>query len=108
MLGERPCRTLGDVTTSAICCGCSSRPLHFGVQRIKAQVNVLAVEYPGYGLCPGGQADEMSVIANARLAFRFTTEVLHFPAEDIIVLGRSVGSGREPQSYNEEGPCEDS
>lgn len=61
--------------------------------RMQFQVNVLAVEYPGYGICPGGQADEMSVIANARLAFRFATEVLEFPTEDIIVVGRSVGSG---------------
>jgi len=61
--------------------------------RMQFQVNVLAVEYPGYGICPGGQADEESVIANARLAFRFATEVLKFPSEDIIILGRSVGSG---------------
>lgn len=61
--------------------------------RMQFQVNVLAVEYPGYGICPGGQADELSVTENARLAFRFTTEVLQFPAEDIIILGRSVGSG---------------
>ncbi|CAJ1344474.1 unnamed protein product [Effrenium voratum] len=61
--------------------------------RMQFQVNVLAVEYPGYGMCGGGQADEMSVIENARLAFRFITEVLCFPSEDIIILGRSVGSG---------------
>lgn len=61
--------------------------------RMQFQVNVLAVEYPGYGICPGGQADEVSVIENAKLAFRFVTEVLRYPSEDIIVLGRSVGSG---------------
>mmetsp|Transcript_60333 Transcript_60333/g.112733 ORF Transcript_60333/g.112733 Transcript_60333/m.112733 type:complete len:494 (+) Transcript_60333:161-1642(+) len=61
--------------------------------RMQFQVNVIAVEYPGYGICPGGQADEMSVLANAQLAFRFVTEVLGYPPEDIIVLGRSVGSG---------------
>lgn len=61
--------------------------------RLQFQVNVLAVEYPGYGLCPGGQADEDSVIANAVLAYRFITQVLNFPPEDIIVVGRSIGSG---------------
>ncbi|CAE8617447.1 unnamed protein product, partial [Polarella glacialis] len=57
------------------------------------QVHVLAVEYPGYGLCPGGQATEESVIENARLAFRFLTQVLMFPQEDIIIIGRSIGCG---------------
>lgn len=60
--------------------------------RLQFQVNVLAVEYPGYGLCPG-QADEESVIANALLCYRFATSVLGFLPEDIIVIGRSIGSG---------------
>eukprot|EP00930_Biecheleria_cincta_P013050 TRINITY_DN11831_c0_g1_i1.p1 TRINITY_DN11831_c0_g1~~TRINITY_DN11831_c0_g1_i1.p1 ORF type:complete len:558 (+),score=78.03 TRINITY_DN11831_c0_g1_i1:48-1721(+) len=61
--------------------------------RMQFQVNVLAVEYPGYGLCPGGQADEDSVVANALLGYRFITQVLNFQPEDIIVIGRSIGSG---------------
>eukprot|EP00440_Ansanella_granifera_P003202 gb/GFBE01003488.1/.p1 GENE.gb/GFBE01003488.1/~~gb/GFBE01003488.1/.p1 ORF type:complete len:576 (+),score=80.64 gb/GFBE01003488.1/:1-1728(+) len=70
------------------------RCYHFcNMLRLQFQVNVLAVEYPGYGVCPGGQADEESVIENARLAYRFITEVMQFPPEDIIVIGRSVGSG---------------
>lgn len=67
----------------------------FIVCTLGLQVNVLAVEYPGYGICPGGQvqvlvranlcllqvilwfeADELSVTENARLAFRFTTEAI--------------------------------
>lgn len=66
---------------------------HFcNMLRLQFQVNVLAVEYPGYGLCPG-QPDEESVSANAFLGYRCATTVLGFPPEDIIVIGRSIGSG---------------
>lgn len=56
-------------------------------------MHVLAVEYPGYGLCPGGQADGESVTENARVAFRFIREVLKWPLDGILVLGRSIGTG---------------
>lgn len=66
---------------------------HFcNMLRLQFQVNVLAVEYPGYGLCPG-RPDEESVTANALLGYRCATTVLGFPPEDIIVIGRSIGSG---------------
>lgn len=55
-------------------------------------VHVLAVEYPGYGVCPG-RADEESVTENARLALRFLTKVLEWPLDSILVFGRSVGCG---------------
>jgi len=70
------------------------RCYHFcNMLRLQFQVNVLAVEYPGYGICSGGQADEESVIANALLGFRFITQVLKFQSEDVILVGRSIGSG---------------
>ena len=59
----------------------------------KLQVNILAVEYPGYGLCGGGQANPDSVTANARLGLRFLKEVLGFDSDEIIILGRSIGCG---------------
>jgi len=55
------------------------------------EVHVLVVEYPGYGLCPGESSEE-TLWAAADAAFRFIEKVLHWPAEDIIVLGRSLGS----------------
>jgi len=57
------------------------------------QAHVFAVEYPGYGICPGGQADEQSSTQNALSAFRFVREILNWPLDDIIILGRSVGTG---------------
>eukprot|EP00747_Dinoflagellata_sp_TGD_P178908 gnl/TRDRNA2_/TRDRNA2_28801_c0_seq1.p1 gnl/TRDRNA2_/TRDRNA2_28801_c0~~gnl/TRDRNA2_/TRDRNA2_28801_c0_seq1.p1 ORF type:complete len:557 (-),score=88.83 gnl/TRDRNA2_/TRDRNA2_28801_c0_seq1:84-1598(-) len=61
--------------------------------REQFQAHVLAVEYPGYGLCPGPQADEASVTDNAFVAFRFAREVLNWPLDGILLLGRSIGTG---------------
>lgn len=61
--------------------------------RFQFQVHVLAVEYPGYGICPGGQATEEKVIENARLALRFIAEVLKWQMDEVIVFGRSIGCG---------------
>lgn len=61
--------------------------------RAQFQVHVFAVEYPGYGICPGGQSDETSVTENAFVAFRFIYEVLKWPLDSIIIMGRSIGCG---------------
>uniref|UniRef100_A0A7S1WVY3 Serine aminopeptidase S33 domain-containing protein n=1 Tax=Alexandrium catenella TaxID=2925 RepID=A0A7S1WVY3_ALECA len=56
-------------------------------------VHVLAAEYPGYGICPGGQCDERGATESASTAFRFASEVLRWPVQHILVAGRSVGCG---------------
>jgi len=61
--------------------------------RAQFQVHVLAVEYPGYGICPGGPCDEHRVTENAFVAFRFVREVLCWPLDSILILGRSIGCG---------------
>lgn len=61
--------------------------------RAQFQVHVLAVEYPGYGICPGGPCDEHRVTENAFAAFRFVREVLCWPLDSILILGRSIGCG---------------
>lgn len=61
--------------------------------RAQFQVHVLAVEYPGYGICPGGPCDEQRVTENAFAAFRFVREVLAWPLDSILILGRSIGCG---------------
>lgn len=60
--------------------------------RQKFQVHVLAVEYPGYGICPG-TACEQSVMENAMAAVHFATQTLAWPIDSIIVFGRSIGTG---------------
>mmetsp|Transcript_66792 Transcript_66792/g.215261 ORF Transcript_66792/g.215261 Transcript_66792/m.215261 type:complete len:360 (+) Transcript_66792:111-1190(+) len=59
--------------------------------RAVLEVHVLLVEYPGYGICPG-RCSEESLWAAAVAAFRFASEVLRCPAEDVIVMGRSLGA----------------
>lgn len=56
------------------------------------QVHVLAVEYPGYGICPGS-CDEAGIMANAHAAFHFATETLKWPKDGIKLFGRSLGTG---------------
>lgn len=62
------------------------------VLRDMFQVNVLAVEYPGYGICPGTPT-EAGIIANAEAAMEFATETLNVAHNDILILGRSLGTG---------------
>jgi len=59
--------------------------------RMMLEVHVLLIEYPGYGICPGHCSEE-SLWQAAASAFRFITEVLQWPAEDVIVMGRSLGA----------------
>lgn len=61
--------------------------------RDRFQVHVLAVEYPGYGICPGAKCDERGATESALTAFRFAREVLRWPSDRIIFLGRSIGTG---------------
>lgn len=60
--------------------------------RQQFQVHVLAVEYPGYGLC-SGKATEETVIEHAELALRFLRETLAWSLDEILVMGRSIGCG---------------
>lgn len=59
--------------------------------REQFQVYVLSVEYPGYGICPGGPCDEWGLIDNALAAFRFLRETLRWPLDSILIFGRSIG-----------------
>lgn len=61
--------------------------------REQFQVHVLAVEYPGYGICPGGPATADTVTENAFAVFRFVREVMHWPTDSIKIFGRSIGTG---------------
>eukprot|EP00928_Gymnodinium_smaydae_P031704 TRINITY_DN23188_c0_g1_i1.p1 TRINITY_DN23188_c0_g1~~TRINITY_DN23188_c0_g1_i1.p1 ORF type:complete len:658 (+),score=83.34 TRINITY_DN23188_c0_g1_i1:108-2081(+) len=56
------------------------------------QVHVLAVEYPGYGLCAGTASAE-GLLASARAALHFANTALKWPRDSIMVLGRSIGTG---------------
>lgn len=56
------------------------------------QVNLLAVEYPGYGACPG-VSSEWGIMRNAEAAMKFAINALKVAQCDIIIFGRSLGTG---------------
>mmetsp|Transcript_2873 Transcript_2873/g.6527 ORF Transcript_2873/g.6527 Transcript_2873/m.6527 type:complete len:374 (+) Transcript_2873:97-1218(+) len=62
--------------------------------RDQFKMNVLAVEYPGYGLLHGiSRSSEAALKEVALTAFRFILDELKVAYEQIILFGRSVGSG---------------
>merc|ERR1719450_2077017 len=56
-------------------------------------MNVLAVEYPGYGLLHGLPVSEAGLKETALTAFRFVLDELKVAYEQVILFGRSIGSG---------------
>jgi len=55
-------------------------------------VQIIAVEYPGYGLYPGSPS-EKKILSDAETVFDFVTETLKVRPQDIIIFGRSIGTG---------------
>ncbi|MEM8867305.1 MAG: alpha/beta hydrolase [Verrucomicrobiota bacterium] len=55
-------------------------------------LSVLAYDYPGYGLS-SGRASEKGVYASIEAAYRYARGELGYDASQIILYGRSVGSG---------------
>jgi len=56
------------------------------------KVHVLGVEYPGYGIYTGEPSEEL-IIQDAERVMEFVQKVLLWPSSQIIVVGRSIGSG---------------
>ena len=56
------------------------------------QVNVIAMEYPGYSIY-SGSPDSEKINQDARVVYEFVVKKLGFSEENIIVMGRSVGTG---------------
>lgn len=55
-------------------------------------VNVIAIEYPGYGLYKG-KCKESEILADAEIVFKFLIKDLKFNSKDILLFGRSIGTG---------------
>uniref|UniRef100_A0A6A7G9Q5 Alpha/beta superfamily hydrolase n=1 Tax=Hirondellea gigas TaxID=1518452 RepID=A0A6A7G9Q5_9CRUS len=60
--------------------------------RDNLKCHVLAIEYPGYGI-NAGVSTETSVNADFTTAFHFVLSDMGFRLEDILLFGRSIGSG---------------
>ena len=54
--------------------------------------NILAYDYPGYGLSEG-KPSENGCYENITTAWNYLTEELNIPQDKIIIVGQSVGSG---------------
>eukprot|EP00928_Gymnodinium_smaydae_P056013 TRINITY_DN3945_c0_g3_i1.p1 TRINITY_DN3945_c0_g3~~TRINITY_DN3945_c0_g3_i1.p1 ORF type:complete len:517 (-),score=81.83 TRINITY_DN3945_c0_g3_i1:102-1652(-) len=61
--------------------------------RDQFKVNVLAVEYPGYGLLRGMMPSEEGIYEVALTAFRFLVDEVGVRYSQIILFGRSLGTG---------------
>lgn len=57
------------------------------------RVHVIVVEYPGYGIYPGLPPSADDVIRDADTVFNFLINEMGWRSSDIIVCGRSIGSG---------------
>eukprot|EP00802_Teleaulax_amphioxeia_P006468 Tamp_06472.p1 GENE.Tamp_06472~~Tamp_06472.p1 ORF type:complete len:319 (-),score=24.35 Tamp_06472:1655-2611(-) len=55
-------------------------------------VHMLIPEYPGYGMAPGSP-HEASVTENVMTAYEFAVNALHWDPKNIILFGRSIGTG---------------
>lgn len=64
--------------------------------RYNLKINVVAVEYPGYGLYKGNPSEEV-ILEDSQLVMEFLIKKLKIPPENIIIMGRSIGSG--PATY---------
>ena len=60
-------------------------------------MHVLAVEYPGYGLYKTLKPDEQKMKEDCEAVYDYLTQVVGVRETDIILWGRSMGSG--PVSY---------
>ena len=70
-----------------------------------AGLNVLAVEYRGYGASEKTQPTEAGVYADARAAWRYITETAGVPASRVVLYGYSLGGGVAVQLAAEMAPA---
>lgn len=64
--------------------------------RCVLEISIFAPEYPGYGLYKGSPTCK-KILSDTTLILNFIQEVLHIPQENIIIIGRSIGTG--PASF---------
>lgn len=61
------------------------------------KMHVLAIEYPGYGLYKTSVPNENQMKEDAEILFDYLTKHAGVKEKDIILFGRSIGSG--PATY---------
>lgn len=62
--------------------------------RRRCNLNVLAIEYPGYGIhWDEGICSEERILNDAQTVLGFVTNELKINPDDIMLFGRSMGTG---------------
>lgn len=56
------------------------------------KIHVLAMEYPGYGIYPGTPSAK-TILEDSNTVFDYIVEQLNWRSKDIILFGRSLGTG---------------
>lgn len=56
------------------------------------QVNVISMEYPGYSIYKGSSSSQQAC-QDAKVVYDFIISKLGFQETNIIVIGRSIGTG---------------
>lgn len=54
---------------------------------------MLSVEYPGYGIYRNEVSDSETISYNAEIVFDYVVQSLKFDPKDVVLFGRSMGSG---------------
>ena len=67
--------------------------------------HVIGPEYPGYGMCFKQQKSSKEITKRARRLFDFLTNDFGYSQSDIIIFGRSLGSGPAIQVAMNTFPC---
>ena len=61
------------------------------------KMHILAVEYPGYGLYKTSKPNENQMKEDAEIVYLYLTKTIGIKEKNIILFGRSMGSG--PSTY---------
>ena len=56
-------------------------------------MHVIAVEYPGYGVYQGDSSSAQRIVEDAERVYTYITKTLFWKESDIVICGRSIGSG---------------
>mmetsp|Transcript_8236 Transcript_8236/g.7644 ORF Transcript_8236/g.7644 Transcript_8236/m.7644 type:complete len:222 (+) Transcript_8236:144-809(+) len=72
--------------------------------RTNLKMHVLAVEYPGYGIYPGSPTAE-GILEDALTVWNYLTQEIGISPNDIILFGRSLGTGPATELAAYVNPC---
>ena len=67
--------------------------------------HIICLEYPGYGVCFRENKNTAVIVSRAMRTYEFLTKEYGYEDKDIIIFGRSVGSGPAVDLASKTNPC---